>query len=95
MEIKKLDDDLWIFRVEHSTWLSYTYFLRYEDKIYYPSLTREACRLVFDLHKRVKTKFKDYILDKYCRGESLTIEIIEKLKSSGIYLNTEEILGWK
>ena len=95
MEIKKLDNDLWIFRVEYSeTEYLYTYFLRYRDKIYCPSLTREACRLVFNLRKRVKTRFKDFILNKYCRN-SLSMEEIKKLKSIGIYLNTEEILGWK
>lgn len=94
MEVKKLDNDLWVFRIKYSNKDIYTYFLRYRDKIYYPSLSRETCKLVFDLHKRVKNKFKELILDIYC-CYTLNMEDIRMLNSQGIYLNTEEILGWK
>lgn len=95
MEIKKLDDDLWVFRIEGPDFYTYTYFLRYKDKIYFPSLTRDACKLVFVLRKRVKTKFKNFILNKYCQNY-LSMEKIKRIKLDfGIYLNTEEILGWK
>ena len=90
MEVRRFDNDLWMFTATHRNCSKPTYFLRYKDRIYCPSTTTYMCELLWKKKKHIKTWLKKWVIKNYCEENRICIDADFKYYK----LNKEEILRW-